>query len=155
MPQMNMGGMFIFGKSMVRPMGAVRVPPQAVSEYDIAAEGRVYLFTGSKVTGGFCVTRKGLLGPSKLGHLLEENPPLRQYELAPGAFLRYKGRWYAWAPITPQGELHLPNAALDFLNLEPGMELLCIRSSDIAFTLGAKGPLLERAERYEGVIETF
>ena len=35
------------------------------------------------------------------------------------------------------------------------MELLCIRSSDIAFTLGAKGPLLERAERYEGVIETF
>jgi len=28
------------------------------------------------------------------------------------------------------------------------MELLSIRSSDIAFTMGATGPLLERADNY-------
>lgn len=67
MPQMNKGGKFIFGESKIRPDGRVQLPPQAVEEYHIASEGRVYLFTGSKVTGGFCVTRQGLLLPSKLG----------------------------------------------------------------------------------------
>lgn len=35
------------------------------------------------------------------------------------------------------------------------MELLSIRSSDIAFTMGAKGPLLERAYAYPGGIERY
>lgn len=50
--------------------------------------------TGSKSTGGFCVTRQGLLLPS-------------------------------------------------------------IRSSDIAFTMGAKGPLWERAKHFDGEIPLF
>ena len=70
MPQMNKGGKFIFGKSLIRTDGTLRIPPQAMEEYHIADEGKVYLFTGSKITGGFCVTRKGLLHPSKLGHIL-------------------------------------------------------------------------------------
>ena len=44
---------------------------------------------------------------------------------------------------------------LDFLNLKIGMELLSIRSSDIAFTMGATGPLLERADNYEGEIPLY
>ena len=32
------------------------------------------------------------------------------------------------------------------------MELLSTRSSDIAFTMGDKGPLLEKAENYDGEI---
>ena len=59
MPQMNKGGKFIFGKSLIRTDGTLRIPPQAMEEYHIADEGKVYLFTGSKITGGFCVTRKG------------------------------------------------------------------------------------------------
>ena len=31
-----------------------------------------------------------------------------------------------------------------FLKIKPGMELLSIRSSDIVFTMGAKGLLLEK-----------
>ena len=42
-----------------------------------------------------------------------------------------------------------------FLRLRPGMRLLSIRSSDIAFTMGAKGPLLEKAERFNGEIPLF
>ena len=45
MPQMNKGGKFIFGKSLIRPDGSLRIPPQAADEYRIASEGRVYLFT--------------------------------------------------------------------------------------------------------------
>ena len=56
MPQMNKGGKFVFGESVIRPDGWVRLPPQAAEEYRIASEGKVYLFTGSKMTGGFCLS---------------------------------------------------------------------------------------------------
>ena len=42
-----------------------------------------------------------------------------------------------------------------FLRVEQGMYLLSIRSSDIAFTMGAKGPLLERAKNYDGEIPVY
>ena len=155
MPQMNRGGKFVFGKSIIRENGAVQLPPQAVREYQIAAEGRVYLFTGSRSTGGFCVTRKGLLAPSTLGHILTENPSLLDYTLECGAFLRYKGRSYCWTGITEDGRITLSQAMMDLLKLAPGTELLSIRSSDIAFTMGAKGPLLEKARNYDGVIPVF
>lgn len=56
MPQMNKGGKFVFGESVIRPDGWVRLPPQAAEEYRIASEGKVYLFTGSKMTGGSCLS---------------------------------------------------------------------------------------------------
>ena len=91
MPQMNKGGKFIFGKSLIRTDGTLRIPPQAMEEYHITDEGKVYLFTGSKITGGFCVTRKGLLHPSKLGHILGDTPPLLDYSAGSGEFIKYKG----------------------------------------------------------------
>lgn len=65
MPQMNKGGKFIFGKSLIREDLTIQLPSQALSEYNATMEGKVYLFTGSKITDGFCVTRRGLLKPSK------------------------------------------------------------------------------------------
>ena len=155
MPQMNKGGKFIFGKSVVHGDGTVQIPPQAVEEYNITSDKRVYLFTGSKITGGFCVTRKGLLEPSKLGHILTENPDLLRYASACGAFIRYKGRSYCWTNISNEGAIMLSESTMDFLEISPGEELLSIRSSDIAFTMGARGPLLERAKNYEGDIPIF
>lgn len=46
----------------------------------------------------------------------------------------------------------LSESMMDFLEISPGEELLSIRSSDIAFTMGARGPLLERAKNYGGDI---
>ena len=155
MPQMNKGGKFVFGQSVICSGGLVRFPPQAVEEYGIALEGRVYLFTGSRSTGGFCVTRRGLLLPSRLGHILTETPELLDYSAPPGAFLTYKGRAYCWIEISKGGEIRLTERMLAFLCLEPGMRLLSIRSSDIAFTMGAKGPLLEKAERFDGEMPLF
>ena len=79
MPQMNKGGKFIFEKSVIHEDGTIQLPPQAIQEYDIASEGKVYLFTGSKSTRGFCVTRYGLLTPSKPGHILTDTPGLKEY----------------------------------------------------------------------------
>ena len=155
MPQMNKGGKFIFGKSLIRDDLIIHLPTQALTEYNATTEGKVYLFTGSKVTGGFCVTRKGLLEPSKLGHILTDNPTLQNYQTAEGEFTKYKGRSYCWVNISESGIIQLNQQILNFLNLKIGMELLSIRSSDIAFTMGAKGPLLEKAKNYEGEIKLY
>ncbi len=152
---MNKGGKFIFGKSVIRAGGMIQFPEQAIREYDITAEGKVYLFTGSKSTGGFCVTRKGLLEPSKLGHILAEMPELRVYSLIPGSFIRYKGRSYTWIDISEDGRIILTDDMLAFLKLEAGMTLLSIRSSDIAFTMGAYGPLVEESMNHEDEIPVF
>ncbi len=155
MPQMNKGGKFIFGKSVIQKDGALQIPPQAMEEYAITADKNVYLFTGSKSTGGFCVTRKGLLEPSRLNHILTENPGLQNYTAPRGEFVRYKGRFYCWVDISQAGRIVLTKAMMEFLQIRPGIELLSIRSSDIAFTMGAKGPLLEKAKCYPGEIPTF
>lgn len=49
----------------------------------------------------------------------------------------------------------VPLISAKTINLDIGNELLCIRSSDIAFTMGAKGPLLEKAHNYNGNIERY
>ena len=154
MPQMNKGGKFIFGESVIRPDGRVQLPPQAVDEYRIASEGKAYLFTGSKITGGFCVTRQGLLLPSKLGHILTDTPSLL-YEVPDGTFVPYKGRAYCWTAISASGEITLTEEMMVFLHLKLEMRLLSIRRSDIAFTMGTKGPLLEKAAHFDGEIPLF
>ncbi len=155
MPQINKGGKFIFGESAIRPDGRVQLPPEAVNEYRIASEGKVYLFAGSKITGGFCVTRQGLLLPSKLGHILTKTLSLLYYEVPDGTFVPCKGRAYCWTVISASGEITLTEEMMAFLHLKPEMRLLSIRSSDIAFTMGAKGPLLEKAACFDGEIPLF
>ena len=155
MPQMNKGGKFIFGKSLIREEGVLQFPEQSIREYDITGEGRVYLFTGSKSTGGFCVTRKGLLETSKLGHILAETPSLKDYTAKQGKFIKYKGRSYAWVDITDEGKIVLTNEMMSFLRIESGMKLLSIRSSDIAFTMGAYGRLVEESKKHEDEIPVF
>ena len=97
MPQLNKGGKLVFGLSVIRENGLVRIPPQVMREYCMDEENKVILFTDSRSTGGFCVTRRGLLMPSALGHILTETPALTDGTLAPGEFVRYKGRSYCAA----------------------------------------------------------
>lgn len=155
MPQLNKGGKFIFGKSVIQRDLQLQFPLQAISEYDICSEGKIYLFTGAKATGGFCVTRKGLLLPSKLGHILMENPALCNFSFPEGKFLPYKGRSYCWISVSSTGKIQFTESILQTLNLSAESVLLSIRSSNIAFTMGAKGPLWERAQNYTGTIEVF
>lgn len=96
----------------------IHLPTQALAEYNAATEGRVYLFTGNKVTGRFCVTRKRLLEPSKLGHILTDTQALQNYQIAEGKFIKYKSRSYCWENISENGVIQSSQQIMDFLNLE-------------------------------------
>ena len=53
------------------------------------------------------------------------------------------------------GKIILSDDMMAFLKLDTGMELLSIRSSDIAFTMGAYGRLAEESKKHENEIPLY
>ena len=82
-------------------------------------------------------------------------PTLNDSSIFPGTLIPYKGRSYSWLPFNTNGTIILTSDLMNELDLCIGTELLSIRSSDIAFTMGAKGPLLEKAHNYTGKIQRY
>lgn len=74
MPQMNKGGKYVFGISEIKDDGTVRFPSEAVTEYGIASEGRVYLFTGSKFDRRLLRDEKGTSSSVKARTYSHRNP---------------------------------------------------------------------------------
>ena len=79
-----------------------------------------------------------LLVHSPLKHILRENLQLADGSLKEGALISYKGRKYSRLALTDNG-VSLSAALLHALELTAGDALLCIGSSNIAFTMGIKG----------------
>ena len=154
MPQMNKGGKYIFGWVQIREHGEITFPAQAIEEYKLQKERYIYIVSGSKQTGGFCVMSEPLLSRSKLNHILKENPRLADRTLKEGELISYKGRKYGWLTLKDNG-VRLSESLMQMLDIKTGDKLLAIRSSNIAFTMGAKGLLIQKANEYTGEIEVF
>ena len=151
---MNKGGKYIFGWSVIRENGKITFPASAIEEYKLQKERYIYIVSGSKQTGGFCVMSEPLLSRSKLNHILKENPDLADRSLKEGELISYKGRKYGLLTLKNNG-VHLSPSLMQTLDIKVGDKLLAIRSSDIAFTLGAKGALIQKAHEYKGKIAIF
>ena len=154
MPQMTKGGKYIFGWSKIGQNGELTFPTMAVKEYNLQEETYIYIVSGSKQTGGFCVMTEPLLSHSKLKNILKENPSLAKRSLREGELITYKGRKYGWLALN-KSAVYLSDDLMKMLEIKVGDKLLAIRSSDIAFTMGVKGSLIEKANDYQGIIEEF
>lgn len=154
MPQMTKGGKYIFGWSRIRVNGELIFPRMAVDEYNLQEETYIYIVSGSKQTGGFCVMTEPLLSHSKLKNILKENSSLADRSLSEGELIAYKGRKYGWLALK-ENTVYLSDDLMKMLEIKVGDKLLAIRSSDIAFTMGVKGRLIEKANGYRGIIEEF
>lgn len=152
---MTKGGKFIFGISHIREDLTIRIPEQAVHEYALTDVENIILITGSKATGGFCITTYPLLSASKLFHILTDCHQLREKTLPMDKLIIYKGRGYTWLPIGKGGIINLIPDLMKALGLQVNSELLAIRSSNLAFTMGAKGPLWEKAHAFKGEITRY
>lgn len=154
MPQMSKGGKFVFGWSRIKLNGELTFPKMAVEEYGLTEETHIYIVSGSKQTGGFCVMTESLLAGSKLKNILKENPSLADRSLREGELISYKGRKYGWLALK-EDSIYLSENLMKMLEIRIDDKLLAIRSSDIAFTMGAKGRLIDKANEYQGIIEVF
>jgi len=155
MPQIAKGGKFVFGWSIIQDNYTIQLPALAVEEYKIVSEKKVYIMSGSKHTGGFCVSRKGILCCSKMKNVLVDNPLLNNYQTKEGEFIKYKGRLYCWLSVSDNGTLLFTDEILKSLSLKIGDKLLSIRGSDLAFVMGVKGRLIEHATNCEKEIDIF
>ena len=154
MPKMTKGGKYIFGWSRIRVNGELIFHRMAVDEYNLQEETYIYIVSGSKQTGGFCVMTDPLLSHSKLKNILKENSSLADRSLSEGELIAYKGRKYGWLALK-ENTVYLSDDLMKMLEIKVGDKLLAIRSSDIAFTMGVKGRLIEKANGYRGIIEEF
>ncbi|PID55870.1 hypothetical protein CSB45_13695 [candidate division KSB3 bacterium] len=154
MPQLSKGGKYIFAWSIIQDNGSLTFPPKVVHEYKLKEDNFIYIFSGSKQTGGFCVTTNRLLSDSKLQNILTDNPELKDRTLKEGELIPYKGKKYAWIQLKDHS-VYLSETLMTDLKIGTGDKLLSIRSSNIAFTMGLKGVLIDKAISYRGKIETY
>ena len=155
MPQLGKGGKFVFGWSKINQDNSVQFPIMAVDEYRIASEGQIVLMSGSKATGGFCVSRPGLLANSIMGNLFKEYPALCDNKKSESEIVRFKGRYYCTVPVTQNEQIVLNTPHLKCFDIKAGDKLLSIRGSNIAFVMGVKGPLINMANNYKGEIQVY
>ena len=155
MPQLNKGGKFVFGWSVISSSGKVVFPDMVLDEYKLSNEDYLFIVTGSKISGGFCVFNKKQLMQSKLNSIFELNPKLLNRVTEPGEFITFKGRKYCWVNFYEGSYIILDDLTLKNLDLKLYDKLLIIRGSNIAFDCIVKGPLVEMANESEIPIEKF
>lgn len=148
MPQITRGGKYIFGWSLVRENGIVIVPDEAVQEYQLEPGEKVLLISGSKTTGGFIVAKIDWIEKSGIANVLMDNLQLANFEIEAGEVVAYKGRRYCWIPYDGDGRLSIPARTQSEFEVKPGDHLLSIRGSNLAFVMGVKGPLIEKAKSH-------
>ncbi|WP_231577565.1 hypothetical protein [Treponema phagedenis] len=91
---------------------------------------------------------------SKLKNILQENPALKDRTLPEGALLSYKGRKYGWLTLK-NSSIYLSGNLMQNLKIKTGDKLLAIRSSNIAFTMGVRGTLIDKSNSYIGEIKIY
>lgn len=47
MPQLNKGGKFVFGLSIIGNQNEIQIPEQAIIEYSITKNDKIIIFTGA------------------------------------------------------------------------------------------------------------
>jgi hypothetical protein len=148
MPHITKGGKFVFGWSKIQQNGRIRLPEQAIQEYQFEPSSKVILISGSKTSGGFSVSNKNMLSNSMLKDIFDTFPELADYSIEEGKPVKFKGRFYCWATLRAENYLKLSKEAMAFFGIKEGDLLLAIRSSNIAFVCIVKGPIIERAKTH-------
>ncbi|BDZ72201.1 hypothetical protein [Methanobacterium petrolearium] len=155
MPQLVKGGKFVFGWSKIGKEGCVQIPDDVIREYGLHGEDKLILLSGSKTSGGFAVSRQKLIEQSIMKGLLLDHPEFKNYSLPEGRPVKWKGRHYCWVNINKHGILKLPLETLNCFNIKEGDKLLSIRGSNKACVFVVKGPIVETAINYKGVIKEY
>lgn len=138
----------MFGWSRVGPDGEVRIPPEALEEYDLQEHLAVILVSGSRTSGGFGMMKPNSIEASPIGGVLDECPTLTD-ERSEEALTEWKGRVYA--RVTLQcGSFSLPTVDSHSYgyDLRTGDLLLVVRGSYVGPSFLSRGPLIQEARQH-------
>jgi len=147
MPQLAKGGKYIFGWSVVRDDGRIRIPPEAVNEYGLEQGERVILMPGSRASGGFSLARIEKLARSPIGRLLEDNPHLARFECPESRGLEIDGKQFCWVEVH-NGQFALPIETLARYEISIRDRLLVGRGSHLGIGFIAKGVIFREGMQH-------
>jgi len=148
MPQLVKGGKYVYGMSRVGSTGSIVIPPEAMREYGYKDGDYVILMSGSRKSGGFGVTQKGILEKSELNTLLEQMPALADYKIPEAETIKQGGRRFCWTVIRDGGCIRLPMQTLADYGLKPGDLLAVGRGSYISIAFIAGDTIHEEAMKH-------
>lgn len=151
MPQLVKGGKFVFGWSMVGENGNIRIPEDAWLEYGFLPDEKVYIFTGSKSSGGFIITRKPVILRSEMSSLVTSLPELAEFSIAEGSVIPTGKRNICWTTIDKNGCFKLPISTLASFGIVEGTRLLAARGSYVGLSMLVKGPIIEEAAKHSDI----
>jgi len=154
MPLLREGGNFVYGWSIIRKDNTLYLPPKVVNEYKLEKDSDIILISGSKISGGFCITSLKTLKSSKLSRVVENNPDLESEESI-GQIINYRGKNYCHLKLTNDNSLILSEKIMSHFNVKNGNKLLIIKGSRIAFSCCNKGPLIRVAHESNKLIEVY
>jgi hypothetical protein len=151
MPQMAKGGKYTFGWSRVSNDGMITIPPEAFREYQFKDKRKVILISGSKKSGGFGLTYKKKIEETPLGEAIKKHTPLINFTMDAETPVKIGTKYYAWTVITGYG--FKPGLdTLECYGIKSGDQLLVVRGSGLALGFLVRGPIVEFARYYPGLL---
>ena len=151
MVQLRHRGKNVYGWSVIDSNNSLCFPPEVINDYGLGYGTDLVLFTASKASGGFCISKFETLKSSGLSHIISENPEL---ESDSGRIIGYKGKSYCRLRMSGD-RLELSSQIMNHFELERGDKLLVIKGSNIAFDCIVKGPLVDMANESEKDIGVY
>ena len=145
MPQLVKGGKYVFGWSSVTPDGRIRIPEEAVQEYNFVPDEKVIIMSGSKTSGGFIVARKSVMEQTILSEILIKNPDLADFQTGKGKTILFGKRYLCWTDINGKGVISLPPETLEKYGVQTGDRLLSGRGSYAGVAMIVRGSIVDEA----------
>jgi len=148
MPQLVKGGKNVFGWSIVSNNGDIKIPKEAIKEYQLQPSNKVIIISGSKTSGGFSIVKIEKLTDSPLSVVLNDNPKLANFKLSKGETIQYRKRFFCWTEILKDGKIQLPIETLIVYGIRPGDAVLSARGSGLGVGFIVRGPIIKEAEKH-------
>ena len=146
MPQLVNGGKYVYSWSTIRPTGVIMIPLEVIKDYGLIPGERVFVFPGSKRSGGFSVVpqrnlKDSLLNPLKRGEEIQEDS------------IQIANRRIFYTTKLGSDEVHLREEALKAFGVKEGDHLLVVRGSGLGPSFLKKGPIIAEAKKHSELPE--
>jgi hypothetical protein len=146
MPQLVKGGKHVYTWTTIRPTGVIMIPPEVIKDYGLIPGEMVFVFPGSKKSGGFSVVtqrnlKDSLLNPLKRGEEIQEDT------------IQIANRRIFYITKLGSDEVHLREEALKAFGVREGDHLLVVRGSGLGPSFLKKGPIIDEAKKHSELPE--
>ena len=140
MPYLVKGGKFVYGWSKINDDSEIKIPDEALREYNLYNAKKIILIPVSKKSGGMGITTAEKVINSKLKQILNTNKHKQKDDQTDRIILN--------THIKPEGYLQIEKSILDLYGLRKGELLLLMRGSHLALGMIKKGPIYEEEKKH-------